>query len=248
VGHQRAIIIGLCFVSGMNHQSDYVIVMDSDGEDKPSDIPRLIKACKEQQKEKIIFARRDKRSEGMKFKVSYYFYKALFYALTSKNIKFGNFSCIPVSFLPKIIHNADFWNHYSASVIKSKMPYESCSTNRGKRYTGKSKMNFTNLVIHGLSALSLYLDVIIVRFLKLSLAALSIVLALLLVILYVKYFTELAIPGWASVVFAITINILVTISLFTFIVILLHLSNRSQKPSHPINFYKPLILSVNEHK
>jgi hypothetical protein len=246
VGHQRAIIIGLCYVSEKNLESELIIVMDSDGEDNPGDIRNLISSSLKNNNTKIVFARRNKRSEGIKFRVFYFLYKMLFRNLTGEDISFGNFSCIPVSFLPRITHNSDFWNHYSASVIKSKIPYTSIPTQRGKRYFGKSKMDFTNLVIHGISSLSLYLDTIIVRVLKLSLIALLIIIGFLSIILYVKFFTELAIPGWTSFLFTIVINIIITIILFTFLVILQHLNNRNQNPIQPLRFYKQMILSINE--
>ena len=41
VGHQRAIAIGLCYIND-NAPSDYVVVMDGDGEDKATDIKTLL--------------------------------------------------------------------------------------------------------------------------------------------------------------------------------------------------------------
>jgi GT2 family glycosyltransferase len=43
LGHQRAIAVALAFIQ-QNVPCDAVIVMDSDGEDRPADIPRLLKA------------------------------------------------------------------------------------------------------------------------------------------------------------------------------------------------------------
>ncbi len=244
VGHQRAIIIGLCYTSQTAVENGFTVVMDSDGEDQPEEIENLLNAGINDSSKKIVFAGRHKRSEGLKFRILYVLYKWLFQGLTGRNIRFGNFSCLPNRLLPRIIHNSDFWNHYSASIIKSKMPYMSIPTRRGKRYSGTSKMNFNNLIVHGLSSLSLYLDVIIVRFLKVSFFALLLVLGSLSVILYIRYFTPLAIPGWASSVFTIIVNILVTISLFTFLVILQHLSSRSQNPVPPVKYYKDIILDT----
>ena len=43
LGHQRAIAIGLSYLSE-HRTADAVVVMDSDGEDRPEDIPRLLAA------------------------------------------------------------------------------------------------------------------------------------------------------------------------------------------------------------
>ena len=42
IGHQRAIAVGLQYIYNEVSDYDFVIVMDSDGEDKPEDIIKLI--------------------------------------------------------------------------------------------------------------------------------------------------------------------------------------------------------------
>ena len=42
LGHQRAIAIGLCYANDYLKNTSKLIVMDSDGEDKPSDIEKLL--------------------------------------------------------------------------------------------------------------------------------------------------------------------------------------------------------------
>jgi hypothetical protein len=55
------------------------------------------------------------------------------------------------------------WNHYAATVIKTRVPFESIRTARAKRLAGESRMNFVALGVHGLSALSVFGEVIGVR-------------------------------------------------------------------------------------
>ena len=116
MGHQRAICMGLCYVNDNIKSSNFIIVMDSDGEDRPSDIPLLI-GIAEKSSSKIVFAKRKNRSEGVLFKVNYFFYKIFFKILTGDKINFGNFSCIPKSKIGQIISNPDSWNHYSGSIL-----------------------------------------------------------------------------------------------------------------------------------
>ena len=42
MGHQRAICVGLCYANEKLDDSENIIVMDSDGEDKPTDILKLL--------------------------------------------------------------------------------------------------------------------------------------------------------------------------------------------------------------
>ena len=45
-GNQKAIFVGINFLNDLNEDYDYLIVMDSDGEDDPKDVPTLIKESK----------------------------------------------------------------------------------------------------------------------------------------------------------------------------------------------------------
>src|SRR5229473_5108388 len=59
LGHQRAIAVGLCELSRRD-DIDAVLVMDSDGEDRPGDIAALLKASRVDPAH-IVLARRAKR-------------------------------------------------------------------------------------------------------------------------------------------------------------------------------------------
>ncbi|MCP4111929.1 MAG: glycosyltransferase [Desulfobacteraceae bacterium] len=142
LGHQRAIASGLAYAY---HNSDFkaVIVMDSDGEDRPDDIPALIKAFRESDRNKIIFAERNKRSESMQFKIFYQLYLITFRILTGFVDRMGNFSIVPRSLAKRLVTASEIWMHYSSSVRKLQIPYEKVMADRGLRYHGKSKMRLT---------------------------------------------------------------------------------------------------------
>jgi hypothetical protein len=84
-------------------------------------------------------------------------------------------------------------------------------------------MNLVSLIVHGLSAISVYSETIGVRLLLFSGSAATVFVALLLVTIGVRLFTEAAIPGWASYVTAILlvliINSLMLASFFSFFVL-----------------------------
>jgi glycosyltransferase involved in cell wall biosynthesis len=59
LGHQRAIAIGLAYVE-QHIDGRSVVMMDSDGEDSPADVPRLLAIFDQEGGGKIVFAERTK--------------------------------------------------------------------------------------------------------------------------------------------------------------------------------------------
>ncbi|NHM03425.1 glycosyltransferase [Flavobacterium celericrescens] len=244
IGHQRAIAVGLQYICNEVSDYDFVVVMDSDGEDKPQDIKELIKKAEQEKVKKIIFAQRKKRQESTFFKVGYFFYKYLFYFLTGQKISFGNFSIIPKKLLSKVVHQNNIWNHYSGGIIQSKIPYEKVLLDRGKRYKGISKMNFNSLIIHGLSSIAVYFDFLSLRILRYSLYGIGICFFSVVYILYQKLFTDNAIPGWASSLILIISGIILQLFSVTLIVLLLQLSSRKNISAPKPKIYKDFIEDV----
>lgn len=226
VGHQRAIAVGLQYIYNEVDNCDFIVVMDSDGEDNPEDITALIDMSRLQNDSKIIFAERKKRQESPLFKTGYFFYKYLFYFLSGQKISFGNFSLIPKKLLGKVVFQNNIWNHYSGGIIQSKIPFDKVLIDRGKRYKGVSKMNFNSLILHGLSSIAVYFDFLSLRILRYSVYGILICFASVSYILYQKIFTNNAIPGWASSLILIISGIILQLFSVTLIVLLLQLSSR----------------------
>ena len=196
LGHQKSIAIGLSYLN-KNSEQDLVVVMDVDGEDKPEHLPILLDEAIENKANEIVFARRTKRKESFFFKIFYRIYKYVFVLLTGKVINFGNYSVIPKKLLDKVTHISDIWNHYPGGVIRSRLLYKSVGLERGERYSGKSKMNYTSLVIHGLSAVAVYIDTVSVRLLiGISSIILTAILSISLIFIFKYYF-----PTWALLLF-----------------------------------------------
>lgn len=197
MGHQRAIAIGLTYIH-KERECDAVLVMDADGEDKPEDAGRLAEQLQKMGGRQVIFAERIRRSESWLFRAGYLAYRVLHRLLTGIPVRFGNFSIVPAQQLATLAVVSEAWNHYAASVLKARIPFSCMPTNRGTRYFGKSKLNFTGLVAHGISAIAVFAELVGVRVILSSLALVLIVSALLLVVVGIRLFTELAIPGWAT--------------------------------------------------
>jgi glycosyltransferase involved in cell wall biosynthesis len=236
LGHQRAIAVGLAYVSEILG-CDELVLMDGDGEDQPEDIPRLLEELHTSTKPCIVFAERARRSENLQFRIGYSFYKALHLLLTGERVRFGNFSAIPGSLLKKVVSVSEIWNHFVAGVIVAKLPYSFIPTYRGKRVDGKSHMNFKALVLHGLRALSVFSDAIGLQVLMWLGAISAITVVALLGIFYLHFFTSLPIPGWTSTVagllFVVLAQSLTLAMLFLFTI----LSSRSMLGMIPLRDY-----------
>ena len=242
LGHQRAITIGLSYVHDKLSYSA-IIIMDSDGEDAPSDIPKLINVHLKS-KEKIIFAKREQRSEGPLFRFFYYLYKKLFYILTGYTINFGNFSLIPYSSLSRLVMIADIWNHYPAGVIKARIPFETIHSNRNPRLKGESKMSLTTLFLHGLSSLSVFGEVLGIRAILATAVIVLLSIASIVIVVITKLATALAIPGWASNIVAIFFVMLIQSLLLTLLFMFIVLQSRNVSSFIPLRDYKYFILKT----
>jgi hypothetical protein len=115
------------------------------------------------------------------------------------------------------------WNHLAATISRSNIPVEKISIARGQRYSGKSRMKFTRLISHGLSAMSVFLDIMMIRVLLVSTLIMGFSLLGLLVVVMLRFFTDLAIPGWATTatgIFAVLgLQALILSTVATFIIL-----------------------------
>ena len=235
-GHQRAIAIGLAYVEA-KIPCRLVVLMDADGEDDPVDVPRLIARFEAEKGAPIVFAERTRRSESWRFRLCYQAYKILHLALTGVAVRVGNFSVIPRERLAGLVAVSDLWNHYAAAVFASRQPFALLPTRRARRLDGHSRMNFVGLVIHGLSALSVFSDVIGVR---LVIAAMLMIVAGLVgmaATVGVRLFTELAIPGWATSAFGLLFVLLLQAMTFLVIFCIMLLAGRNGSSFLPVRDY-----------
>jgi polyisoprenyl-phosphate glycosyltransferase len=240
MGPMRAIAAGLVAASNVPGY-EAVIVMDADGEDRPEDIARLISVWIEQPK-KIAVAKRMERSEGRAFRLFYVTYKIIFRLLTGQSITFGSFSLLPRSAVHSLIHNPAIWNNLPAAIIRSRIPYVEVETMRGQRFAGKSRMNFVSLSVHGVSAISVYTDVVLLRVI-IAMGILAIIVFLgLISVITIKFATSWAIPGWASYLAASLTTILLQTLVFAGFALFQLLSFRNLKSFIPASDVRDLLL------
>lgn len=206
LGHQKAIAIGLS-LAVKREGIDALFVMDGDGEDNPADLPLLLESLLAR-KAPVVMAHRSRRSEGAVFKMFYAVYKSLFHSLTGASLSFGNYCALMPAAARRLTFMPNLWNSLPATCLRSKLPLTTVPTARSQRYAGEGKMSFVGLILHGLQAITVFSDTVLVRlsFLAVMMSALTI---LAVVAVRLSNFVTLS-PGWAS-----TIVVLMSLSLLT---------------------------------
>ena len=237
LGHQRAIGIGLCHI--YEHvRCDGVLVMDADGEDTPDGAGRLVQEFVRLKGEVAVFAQRARRTESLAFRLGYTAYKLAHGLLLGRGINVGNFSLIPRRQLSALVVVEDIWNHYAAALFKAGLPRRQIPIDRGARIAGRSHMNLPALVIHGLSAISVFSDIVGVRLLLQGLLVGLLALVGVLVVVGIRLFTNLAIPGWATQATAAFVIVFLQAMMLSMIFSFIVLNGRSRTAAMPIRDYR----------
>jgi polyisoprenyl-phosphate glycosyltransferase len=233
LGHQRAIAIGLYYV----HQflaADATIVMDGDGEDRPRDIPALLAGLAQSGGREMVFAARTRRLERPAFRFFYHVYRMVHRVLTGIPVRVGNFSIVPRASLDRLMVSSDLWNHFAAAAFRSKLPLRMVPLARGARLSGKSRMNFFALVVHGLSAISVFADVVSVRLLVGATAFGLFSLLLLAGVLYGRFVMPNAMPVWAAITVGSLAAICLQAMMLSLVLVLAIISARSHTSFIPL--------------
>ena len=239
-GHQRAIAIGLCYLSEQYPSAD-IIVMDSDGEDGVHQIQSLLDSFDEKFN---IVARRSKRQENFWFRQGYWGFKIMFKLFTGLNLNFGNYTMISSRTVKALVQNITLWNNYPATLLRNKEELKRIDLPRQKRFSGKSSMNLISFIQHGLGAISVFLDIVLIRVLIVLSSILALALSSIIVLLYLfaNSFSNMIVLYFAFMF--IIAFIILNISISVLFSIIIYLGNRSMKQDPPIRFYKHFILST----
>ena len=181
LGHQRAIVFGLRALAGLPAGSHHVVL-----------------------------AWRVKRREVWWFKLLYSGFKLMFLLLTGTVIRTGNFAAFRGVLTRRVLFHPYFDLSYSSTLLSLNIPAVYVPCERGVRYAGRSKMNVSALLRHGLRMLMPFIDRIAARALVLFTIILSTGVVASILVLAVRLFTDRGIPGWASYMLLLILTISVT--------------------------------------
>ncbi len=236
LGHQRAIAVAIAHIQ-QHWTGDAVVVMDADGEDRPEDIPVLLGAMKNPEHPTAVFAERGRRLESLVFRLMYRCYSLLHRVFTGRDIRFGNFSVLPWSHLDSLVVCPELWNHYSATFLKSRLPYIRVRCDRGRRLAGESRMNFVSLVTHGLSALFANQEVVGTRLLLMTILSTMSFVVLIGAVVGAGFFRQSAIPLWAAIMLGLLFLLLGQFLVGCFMLVFSIMMTRSHLGFLPIRDY-----------
>ena len=208
LGSQRSIAIGLRYIKKMYRNNYQLIVIDSDGQDNPDGILKLIK--KFNKTNSCVVAKRGQRRESLWFKICYEIYCLLIYILSFKKIRFGNFSILRFEDVNNILRDNNLWGAFPPTLSLNLKKISFITIDREKRYSGNSKMNFFGLFYHAMRVFS------VLRFKVLFVSFFYFII--LFLIIPQKYFAAFLI--------------------FLFLLFLMNASNFVLSFGYKINFYK----------
>ena len=234
LGHQRAIAVGLVEMLRQDTH-DCIVVIDADGEDRPQDITPLLDLY-QSNPESVIVAQRQTRKEAAGFRLFYVLYKWLFRILTGHRLDFGNFSLMSPSSARRMTFMTELWNHFPATVMRSRLPVIRMPLNRQQRYSGRSRMNFTALVNHGLAAIAAFIDTAFARLLVFAAAVTLVLAGLALGGVVLRLTTDVPIPGWAALGASVAMIGVIQVVAALVVLSFLTLSARSTSSPPPARF------------
>lgn len=102
---------------------------------------------------------------------------------------------------------------------------------------GKSQMNFVSLVVHGLSALFANQEVVGTRLLVANMILSLFVAMAMALVVSVRLFTSLAIPGWATTTMGFLLILMTQALIACFVLVFSIIMNRNHLGFLPVRDY-----------
>jgi glycosyltransferase involved in cell wall biosynthesis len=197
-GHQGAIYEGLQLAFKEN--CDGLIVMDSDGEDDPAAILKIVESNLVE--DDIVFVKRGKRHDGLGFKAYYNVYQLFLFIVLGHTIRFGNFSFINKRVFAKL-EGQPFFN-FAGFLSRQKMRKGFVTQSRLPRLGGERKMTRDGLILHGLYLIMEHSDRVLLFYVKLIIFMMLVFFGAVANVLIQKFILHTAIQGWTSLTLLIS--------------------------------------------
>ncbi len=193
LGSQKIIAVGLNYLRNIK-DNFFVTVIDSDGEDNPFEIKKMLELAIENI-DYVITSNRKSRKESLIIKALYRLHLILTFIFSFKWITFGNFTTFSSININKILSDDNSWFAHSSSVIKN-CRIKRLYAKREKRYFGNSKLSLLKLIEHSIRVNAVFSDrilisslfYIIITFFSFSLSLFSIMIFLLILIFNILIF------------------------------------------------------------
>lgn len=147
VGSQRAIALGLLYLKKI--KNDFIVtVMDSDGEDDPVEVPKMMSLAMKNSNY-VITSNRKSRKETRIIIFLYHLHLLMTFFFTIKWVSFGNFTCFHNKNLSRLFTDSSSFYAHSGAVMKN-CSIKRIYAKRKRRYFDKSKLGLASLIEHSL--------------------------------------------------------------------------------------------------
>ena len=197
LGSQKSICVGLKYLKKKKTKA-IIVIIDSDGEDDPKQVKKLINLAKKNPKS-VISANRLRRRENIFFRFLYKLHLFITLLFTGKYIDFGNYCSFSSSNLKKLLSNANLWLACSAGLVKNCDTIKPYYADRKKRYFDSSKAQLSFLFIHSLNIISVFRSnvlknslvsclILLLIFLSVKIAIIIIAIAAIIIFNIVVYY------------------------------------------------------------
>ena len=229
LGNQGAIAIGLSEAARQANPVDVFVVMDSDGEDNPHEIPRMLERLT---RSNIVVAKRIRRKKSIVLFTWHGIFKFVLRSLTGKQLDFGNFSTLGFVAANRILSESSIKTSFVGTVLNSQLEIVRVPIARADRYFGQSKTNKDGLFLWGFLVFSVFSEKIFVKLIRISVVFASLGFLAVFLIISLRLFTSQTIPGWSGIMITLIgcalFQVLVTLSGFVLIQNQIRLLNPGQ--------------------
>jgi hypothetical protein len=197
LGSQGALVFGLRTIKS---KYDYVITMDSDGQDDVKKIKLLLESVKKNPESIAVAMRSGTRPEGRRFNIGYGLYKIIFRILTGITPDFGNYAAYSNEVAERIIKSPDFDMTYSMA-LPIIAPLVRIPITRLIRTEGESRVGWKGLFEHSLRSTLPHLRTISLRVFFFSCIVIFLATIIAGTSVFLKIFLpQHATPVWPTVV------------------------------------------------
>ena len=204
LGHQRGLVYALRCLTPDLDDDVVVVTLDSDGEDRAEDVPRLVMEVvrTDTSPARIVLAQRSKRAHApLAFRLLYPFFKGFFLLATGTAVESGNFAAYRVRTANRILLHPSFLLCYSSALLNMSVPITLGPCERGARYSGSSRMGYSQLFTHAMRMLMPFSEAIARRTLWVFISTLLLAILAAVLVIMIKLTTTEAVPGWATYAF-----------------------------------------------
>lgn len=193
-GYQGSISAGLCYAKG-----NAVVTIDADLQDPPEKIEEMI-SYYEKDYDLVLGVRSDRTSDSFIkrfFSVNYYKMMRLMGVEIVYN--HGDFRLMSSSLVQEFNGLPERNRFIRAMILKLESHYATVFYKRESRKAGRSKFSVASLLSFSFDGMTSFSYVPLRLASIVGIAFSFIALIAILWVLYIKYFTSMSIPGWASI-------------------------------------------------